>query len=988
MDNEEVRRAEIGRERLKELMAEQELSQRALSAKIKELGLAFSDQRRTIGDILKGKRDRYFTVKSADIIAPALGVTPAYLLGSSDDRTGIGDQVQGESRTGRPKIFSDILPPEPDLIGRDDQIKAIKERLFAEDKRYRFALHGIPGVGKTALALKLVYDGDVREHFKDGILWAGLGRDGDVLAQLGGWAGKLGVSPEAMKGLTTVEKRGKEIRAVIGDRRVLLVVDDIWTDDAAAAFSIGGQNCVHIITARAPEVAFYFADEEGTIPVHTLSEEDGLALLEKLAPRAVKAKPEMAQELRELVKAVGGLPLALKLMGNYLKKEGRSSDRERIRRALNRLQSPEERLRLKEAQKPLEWHPSLPEEVYISLWLVIQISVEVLDEVVREALYAFSVFPSTASNFSEAAALAVTAASPEVIYKLVDVGLLETNEQGRYFLHQTITDYAREKRTDEAVFGRMVDFFVRYIGEHERDYEALNLEMSNILAALEAAEAHERQKAFVQGTNRLCHFLEVRALYDAAESLLARAQEMVKTADDAIGLVMVLLNRGSLAEKRANYPQAKIYLEEGLAKARELGLRERISKALSILGRVKMRTGELGQAEENLQEGLRIAEELGLREDVGECKIRLGALRYSQGESGAAELYLKEGLAIAQELGLRDKICGVMVNLSAIAIDQSDYSKAEQHCEEGLAMARRLGLHDITIMLLNNAALAASGRGMLDQARGCLEEGLALARKHELESSVIAITKTLGGEALNQSRYGEAEKYLEESLGLSRKSGAQQNTVAALRDLGELATKRRFYAKAAAYLQEGLATAQELDLSSNVMSSYFLSLGILALKQKGYEQADNHLQKALPLARESEHGGIISEVLTQLGESATAQGQFKQAQAYLDEARDILEPMEEPGWKALNLVAWGRLYLGQANLSLAAESFKKALEISRKAGIPEFVADALCGLAQVALAQGNIPEARRQGQESLAIFEGIGHGEAAEVREWLERLPA
>jgi len=45
-------------------------------------------------------------------------------------------------------------------------------------------------------------------------------------------------------------------------------------------------------------------------------------------------------------------------------------------------------------------------------------------------------------------------------------------------------------------------------------------------------------------------------------------------------------------------------------------------------------------------------------------------------------------------------------------------------------------------------------------------------------------------------------------------------------------------------------------------------------------------------------------------------------------------------------------------------------------------------LAQIAFDQGDFVEAQRQGQESLAIFEAIGHGDAAEVKEWLDGLPA
>ncbi len=42
---------------------------------------------------------------------------------------------------------------------------------------------------------------------------------------------------------------------------------------------------------------------------------------------------------------------------------------------------------------------------------------------------------------------------------------------------------------------------------------------------------------------------------------------------------------------------------------------------------------------------------------------------------------------------------------------------------------------------------------------------------------------------------------------------------------------------------------------------------------------------------------------------------------------------------------------------------------------------------RVARGEGNLAEARRLGQEGLALAESIGHGSAAEIRAWLQDLP-
>jgi hypothetical protein len=114
-----------------------------------------------------------------------------------------------------------------------------------------------------------------------------------------------------------------------------------------------------------------------------------MTLLERLAPKAVEAEP---YEARELVRAVGGLPLALILMGYHLRVETYSGQPRRLRRVLNRLHQVSERLRLAEPRALSERHPSLPEHTWVSLQAIIEISDSALDEVSRSTLRALSVF--------------------------------------------------------------------------------------------------------------------------------------------------------------------------------------------------------------------------------------------------------------------------------------------------------------------------------------------------------------------------------------------------------------------------------------------------------------------------------------------------------------------------------------------------------------------------------------------------------------------
>ncbi|HLI70398.1 MAG TPA: NB-ARC domain-containing protein, partial [Ktedonobacteraceae bacterium] len=320
------------------------------------------------------------------------------------------------------------LPPPIHLVGRDEELARLRNRLRSGGNVALTALNGLPGVGKTTLSITLAHDPELRAHFKDGILWAGLGPEANMQSHLSRWGTLLGLSSSEMSTLSGTEAWAVALRRTIGSRTMLLVIDDAWKLEDALALKVGGPNCAHLVTTRFPYIATQLAPD-GATAIKELNNEEGMVLLRMLAPQVVETETQRA---RELVMAVGGLPLALNLIGNYLRMQSYTGQPRRISAALRRLSDAGERLNISEPRGPVERHPSLPSDTPISLRTVIAVTDQQLDSETSAALHALSVFPARPNSFSEEAALVVADCSVDTLDLLIDTGLLESSGRDRY----------------------------------------------------------------------------------------------------------------------------------------------------------------------------------------------------------------------------------------------------------------------------------------------------------------------------------------------------------------------------------------------------------------------------------------------------------------------------------------------------------------------------------------------------------------------------
>jgi len=97
-----------------------------------------------------------------------------------------------------PNAIIDPLIPLPSpvpLVGRENDIAEVRQQLLANMSVTLTVINGLPGVGKTALAVALTHDSKIRAYFREGILWAGLGPHPNISAVLNRWGACWASSP-------------------------------------------------------------------------------------------------------------------------------------------------------------------------------------------------------------------------------------------------------------------------------------------------------------------------------------------------------------------------------------------------------------------------------------------------------------------------------------------------------------------------------------------------------------------------------------------------------------------------------------------------------------------------------------------------------------------------------------------------------------------------------------------------------------------------
>lgn len=678
-------------------------------------------------------------------------------------------------------------PPAPQAFtGRERELSELKVRLVGDNGsggpagESTVVVTGIPGVGKTALATLVVSDRGIRENFPDGTLWVSLGPSPDVVEELDAVARRLGgaSSEKPPRNLAEAQTR---VSSLLSDKSVLFVVDDVYDTADAAALRVAGARGVTFVTSRDREVALQLAPSDpGPLVLEELDENDALLLLAELAPGVVERR---RTECEELVRELGGLPLALRVAGGLLAAE------EQIGWGVEDLLA-----RLREGREvlgsdvPADRSPPIPQRTSPTVAALLRTSLERLPPEVRPRFRLLGAFPSKPMSLDLFAASKIwDMQEPEdardSVRELVNRGLLEPAEAGRFYLHPILSSYARFLLEKEEGGPNLQNASLKHAEHYEQLLSTLGyFYQQGGQQMMRALEIFDRERPHFEAGQRWAESrygedsdaARVLSGYGSAAPRLVlqrlKPSERRRWLEGAVSAAQQL--RDEAARRGHEAILATAYLDTGeterafeilerhLKDARDAGEREAEMIAFGNLGNAHGAYYDKVKAEECYREVLDLAQELDNLGFEAQALGALGEAHNSRGEHREAVRKFRRRLALARRIQDLRSQARALKHLGSSFRQVGRPCRASVLLRRSVEMFKALGDRNEQGHALNSLGTALAELEDPKEAKECFENARVLAQEEENTSLEAFAVGNLGGVA------GELEGDNDRALGL------------------------------------------------------------------------------------------------------------------------------------------------------------------------------------------------------------------------------
>jgi len=649
----------------------------------------------------------------------------------------------------------EVPRPPADFTGREDELKELLASIDIGGVTIS-GLQGMGGIGKTALALKLIEL--LKPRYPDAQFFLDLkGASTQPLTVAEALAHVVrAYHPVAKLPESEIELRGLYLSVLEGKRALLLM------DNAASAEQVGPlippAGCLLLVTSR----------QHFTLPglvaktLDTLTTAEACALLMTIAPR-------IGAWASEIAALCGHLPLALRLAGGALVKYMNLKPEDYARR----LQDQQQRLQLIEAS--------------------LSLSYELLSEELRQRWRWLAVFPN---SFAEEAAAAVWGSAvdhaQQTLGELIVGSMVEWNETvSRYRLHDLARLFADTKLSDEE---RDIGF-KRYATHYKEVLRAAHvLYLEGGVALARSLALFDLEWGNIQAGHSWVAVQDVEVDEDVAR----------------LGMDYPIMGMNILLLRQ--HPRDRIrWLEIAFACAQRLKDRANEGYALGNLGNAYADLGETRRAIQFHEQALRIVREFRNRRAEGTILGNLGLAYADLGETQRAIEFYEQQLTIAREIRDRRSEGNALNNLAIAYAALGEIKRAIEFYEQQLTIAREIGDHRSEGAALGNLGIAYKNLGETKRAIEFYEQQLTIAREigdRKVEGYALG---NLGTAYVVEGKPDRAIQFYQQRLTIAREIGDRRGEGNALWNMSRPLNQLGERAQAIQHAEQALTIYEQIE---------------------------------------------------------------------------------------------------------------------------------------------------------------------------------
>lgn len=701
-----------------------------------------------------------------------------------------------------PVVVQNVVSPHQlpatisDFIGRQDVVARAENVLSGDHMTMHVVnISGKAGIGKSALAVHVAHR-VAAETYPDGQLYCDLrgthAQPATPTEVLGRFLAALGVVGSTLP--DSVDERADMYRSMLANRRVLVVLDDAGSESQVHQLLPGSPTCGVIVTSRTRLTGLAGSH---LVDVDCMDSGDSRELLARILGRHRLENEPAAVEA--LVDVVGGLPLALRIIGARLAARPHWTLASMVGRLAD------ERHRLDELT-----HGDMVVRASLSL------TYDGLEHDARQMMRLMSLLEADSLPVWTASALTDgRGRSFDLVERLVDAQLLDVVGSDitglpRYRFHDLIRLFAKEQ-----------------VAEHETP--AAQLESVERVAGGWLAMAEQAHRRLYGGDFTLLHgrgkrwqphapYLDV-VLQDPLGWLESEHPNLcaavVQAADAGLDelcwdLAMTLV---TLFETRSCFDDWQHTHERALEAVREAGNKRGTAALLCSLGSLHHSQRRMDASRAALEPALDLFTQLDDTQGLALTRRNLGLLEYNEGRPEVALPIFEQSLIEFRLVGDVVGQAHVMSQLAQLSIDRGEHELAIAQLSDALGMCREISSPRVEAQVLHRLGGAMLVQGRYEQAQQLITSVLAMVQRAGDTVGESYALHSLGLIHGRMRMFSEAGRLLRRAIRLCEENLDRVGAARIQLDLAQLVSRRGDTFHAIAIVEQAVMTFQALRLT-------------------------------------------------------------------------------------------------------------------------------------------------------------------------------